>query len=901
MAVSRPSRIEVAVYHGIVDAKAPAGSLATVHADVVAAGSARTRRVGERLHITVVVAHTAQAAQVLLPEQLYAYNVTITPDGGQPADLNSERLLINAADDVIEPPIVEEPRFHLALGYSRGRLPGFATCPERTEDLVVMHGSCQKPHGLGAPMQAQFDATIEAVKDNPFTRPHRLFLTGDQIYADDAAACLLPGLAQLGNELLGGEPPAGGPPAFTEKIKGPETGDVHDAGVVSFPAGRRAKLVALAGLTQEPREGRNHLMSLGEYCAMHVIAFSSAHWPTLAKAYVPQPSDHDHKRPADDGIIAALSQETLDAITHDAEDVESSPKDAATVLAPAEPGSLDDSLTEIRAGNGSLDSDAEFKRRNDLVEEVFKHFVEHKLAILGKTADAKVHQRADTARFRRALANVPTYMQFDDHDCTDDWFITEEWRSTVLGNVLGQAIVRNALVAGTLFQAWGNDPAAWASGDRAELLDAIELLFPSGAASGPDDAASVRIDTLLGLNPGADPKFDFSYTLDGPTHRVVVLDTRTRRGYRTPQSPPALLSATSLDQQLPPGPLPSGVEVLIVVSPAPVLGPALITDFAQPGLISKVEFFAGIRMKKQQRDEEVQTGVPGGRVPGSDRWDLEQWHVEPEALERLLDRLATYPRVVILAGDVHYGAAFSMAYARRDPVRVSRIVHFTSSAMKNAWDRPFPEIMNHHAWGRVLQHVGVPKRQLAWKAATPDILADSPVGERLSLRGRLHRSPVLLPDEGWASPHTIVRAPDWVWEMEMVLDRRPAAERPEATRPPELTEPDVEPLPVDPPPPAPPVPPLDLLHPPQGQLGYARLAQAHQGALGQSVARGLQFLNNVGKVTFRRTQDGELEVSQTLISLRDKPEDDDKPGDYIVHTVSLAPTPPTIPAQIGAT
>jgi hypothetical protein len=41
-------------------------------------------------------------------------------------------------------------------------------------------------------------------------------------------------------------------------------------------------------------------------------------------------------------------------------------------------------------------------------------------------------------------------------------------------------------------------------------------------------------------------------------------------------------------------------------------------------------------------------------------------------------------------------------------------------------------------------------------------------------------------------------------------------------------------------------------------------------------------------------------VSQSLISLRDKPEDEDKPDAYIVHTASLAPTPPTIPAQIGA-
>jgi hypothetical protein len=893
MAVSHPASIQVDVYPGIVDAHAPVGSLASVQAGVVATGSGRTRRVGERLHIAVVTAHVVPAVPRLLPGQLFSYNVTVTPDGGPKADLNSERLLIDAADDDEHKRIVEEPRFHLALGYVRGRLPGFATCPARTEDLVLMHGSCQKPHGVGAPMQAQFDAMIEAVKDDPIARPHRMFLTGDQIYADDVATCLVPGLAALGKQLLLGDNASA-----REIVKGPGPTDAHDAGVDNFPAGRRSKIAALGGFTQEPEEGRNHLLSLGEYCALYLISFSARRWPLLAKGYVP--TAHNPHNPLDDLLLAAIPPEIVTAISNDAKPGEPPggsttppPDDRPVVLAPAPAGALEASLTDLRPGDPTRDSKDEFTRRNKLVAEVFRQFIEQKLAILGKTANAKIHQRADTAKFQRALANVPTYMQLDDHDCTDDWFITGEWRNTVLGNVLGRAVVRNAMVAGTMFQAWGNDPGAW-SGDRAALLDAIERLFPSGAAAGPDDAASVKINTLLGLNPGAEPKFDFAYTLDGPTHRVVVLDTRTRREYRTPQSPPGLLSAASLDQQLPAGPLPSGLEVLIVISPAPVLGPPVITDFGQPLLISKVDFFAGIRLKNQQRDEEAQSGIPSGRVLGSEAWDLEQWHVNPEAFERLLDRLSTYPRVVILAGDVHYGAAFVLAYERRQPSRVSRIVHFTCSAMRNAWDKHhIPEIMNHHAWGRVLQQAGLRKRQLAWDSATPDVLADTPVGERLSLRGRLHTSPVLLPDTGWVSPHPLARPPDWVWELEEVGDVRPAAQRPEATRPPELSEPDVPALPVDA------APPLNVLHPPHGQLGYARLAQAHQEAIGQSVARGLQFLNNVGKITFRRTDDHELEVSQALISLRDKPEDEDKPDAYIVQTASLAPTPPTIPAQIG--
>ena len=864
IAVSAASLVRVDVYDGVVDAGAPSGSLASVHAGPVAGGTLTTRPVGKSLHIVVVTADTA-GGQPLLPGHLYSYNVTVSVEGqAGSADLNSAGLLVDV------------DRFRRALGYQNGVLPGFATCPERTEDLVLMHGSCQKPHGLGAPMQAQFDAAIEATRLDPIKRPHRLFLTGDQIYADDVATCLVPGLADLGKQLLGA----------TETLKGPGQNDANDATIVNFPAGRRARLAAIAGMTQEEDEGRNHLMSLGEWCAMYLLAFSPDCWPRLAKAHVPTNAAEKDKL-----IVKLLAQ--------DAADAESTEPGAPEVLAPSTDSPLESSLADIFPGDPTAESQAEIDRKTKLLDEIRKQFLDQKRAILGKTPDAKIHQRADTANFRRALANVPTYMQFDDHDCTDDWFITREWRDRVLGNLLGQAIVRNALVAGTMFQAWGNDPAAWSAGDRADLLDAIEQLFADGAATGPDDAACVAINTLLGLNPGALPKFDFSYRVDGPTHRVVVLDTRTRREYATPTSPPGLLSAASLDEQLPPGPLPSGLELLVVVSPAPVLGPALITIFAQPGLIAQVDFGVGIRLKEQRRKEEAEKGVPGGRVPGAFRWDLEQWHVNPDAFERLLERLSTYPRVVVLAGDVHYGAAFSMAYERLDEHRVSRIVHFTSSAMRNAWDRPFPEIMNHDAWSRVLQRIGLPKRQLAWKAATPGVLADAPIDERLSLRGRLRRSPVLLPDQGWRNPHALTRPPDWVWELDEVRDGRPSSERPAATRPPQLTEPDISPLPVDPPPPAPPAPHLELLQPPPGQLGYARLAQVHQAALGQSVARGLQFLNNIGKITFARSADGKLTVSQTLVSLRDKPEDDDKPDAYIVHATSLEPTPPTVPARIG--
>ena len=82
--------------------------------------------------------------------------------------------------------------------------------------------------------------------------------------------------------------------------------------------------------------------------------------------------------------------------------------------------------------------------------------------------------------------------------------------------------------------------------------------------------------------------------------------------------------------------------------------------------------------------------------------DVESWSARPQAFERFLYRLTRCPQVVILAGDVHYAASYAMDYQRFDvpaadggvpspdpPPRspTSRIVHFTSSAIRNAWIR----------------------------------------------------------------------------------------------------------------------------------------------------------------------------------------------------------------------
>src|SRR5206468_3967538 len=61
-------------------------------------------------------------------------------------------------------------------------------------------------------------------------------------------------------------------------------------------------------------------------------------------------------------------------------------------------------------------------------------------------------------KVRRALANVPTYTIFDDHEITDDWNMTPTFCHDVYGNELGKRVVQNGLLAYALCQHWGNKP-----------------------------------------------------------------------------------------------------------------------------------------------------------------------------------------------------------------------------------------------------------------------------------------------------------------------------------------------------------------------------------------------------------------------------------------------------------
>ena len=182
----------------------------------------------------------------------------------------------------------------------------------------------------------------------------------------------------------------------------------------------------------------------------------------------------------------------------------------------------------------------------------------------------------DLPKVRRALANVPTYMICDDHDISDDWYLNLEWCMQVLSKPLGRRVLQNGLLAYAIFQAWGNTPEQFQNGKVGHQL--LEAAQQWSLSAGTDKLVLEKIAKYLGLPPidmktnlpsikedrdvlildRADSNshqiLDWHYTVNSFKHEVIVLDTRTWRGYpkdiESGSKLPTLISPTAFIKQI---------------------------------------------------------------------------------------------------------------------------------------------------------------------------------------------------------------------------------------------------------------------------------------------------------------------------------------------------------------
>jgi hypothetical protein len=134
---------------------------------------------------------------------------------------------------------------------------------------------------------------------------------------------------------------------------------------------------------------------------------------------------------------------------------------------------------------------------------------------------------------RRLLANIPTYMIFDDHDVTDDWNITGGWYDKVHGLPLGRRVVANAMAAYWAFQGWGNEPDNF---DYPMVRSIIDYL----ATDKPAAALAEQYEFNTWKHRG----WSYSVPANPP---IIVIDSRTQRQPDGAFYPPQLLDRYALD------------------------------------------------------------------------------------------------------------------------------------------------------------------------------------------------------------------------------------------------------------------------------------------------------------------------------------------------------------------
>ena len=812
VALSQARTIELGLWTGPVTADSDTGVFGNSTAEHTS--TTNSIRIGDKLHLAVAVLDLS--ADPLPPGQFFSYNLVFDP-GTSEQDLNSLGLLTDTTAG-------DHP--HLALGYLPNTLPSFTIAPPGLDQLNLVHASCRKAHGIGSAGLSALDEMIRTSLLDVAGRPHQLFLTGDQIYADDVASVLLPELTDAGNALIGS----------SERLDlrvqpGGVTGAEIDASAPNFPATWRQELIAQAA-NFSSGEAMNHVLSFAEYCALYLFSWANVIWPDSLKKK---------------GQIFTESGKSADVIT-------------------ADPPVLPAHLLAIYQKDP--DKYGEFRD-------------EYKGYFADEVANAKKFRQA-LPKVRRALANVPTYMIFDDHDATDDWYLTQGWRDRVLTTSLGVNVLRNAMLSYALFQGWGNEPQKFSQEPNYALLLALaQQIFPSGSA-GPDRQAADQLDDLFGFD-GGDPPLQWHYTVPSGPAQTVVLDTRTRRTFPGGlNDPPGLVSADAMNDQLPPSLVPSaGAQVLMVISAAPVLGVALIEELLQP-ILSRVraDFVHAVKaVMNNQRPE----------ITGYMEFDLEAWSMEPVSFEALLEKLQPMRKVVILSGDVHYAFSAEMDYWKRGVSTPTRIVQLTSSASKNEWpvntygQKIAKRVLSTEKGQQMMHQAFYPLERLAWENAI-DLVGEVNVPGGLipgTFRALLSHSPVLLPTEGWPDGTTIDLPPDWSWRLRLVKDGRPDDDSPGA-RPADGQDNAI-------------IPDID---PDDPGDGYTAVLLRHAKALSKKIARSVVFSSNIGMVSFSGSGDT-LKVKHALMYEHPEGAKSGDPKAYTAYELGLAPStadPPSIKA-----
>ncbi|MEI6899945.1 MAG: hypothetical protein WCL00_08705 [Bacteroidota bacterium] len=418
-----------------------------------------------------------------------------------------------------------EGRLKNTIPPKKPNLPSFYIQDENSK-LIVVFGSCRKPHDDGADAFVKIDELLKSSYRDFSKRPTVLFLGGDQIYADDVEEKdVLPAVINLSKKLDIVE-------ILPESTR--PTVDIPD------------RTYTLNQMKFTTDEKKTHLLSLGEYIAMYGLVWNGKNWIGMRSTNV-----------------------------------------------------------------------------------------------------ADFHQ--SLVAVRRVLANIPVYMIFDDHDVTDDWFITNKWKDEVLKTKNGSRVIANAMAAYFLFQGWGNDSEKFAFSTIKSIIENHVNIGSNKKDPSPFDKYFLERSMIWEFNAPTNP---ISY----------FLNTRTERdGW---DFPPLLKSADSWNNL--------SIQVKNKNLPFLLVTPGPLVTF--PG----IDYAQEIAVKNNNQY----------------KFDYESWFSNKYNYQLFFNyfQRQAISKVIILSGDVYYG--FSAIFKLKNKEKYLgqpggfelSCLQVTSSGLKNKAD-----------------------------------------------------------------------------------------------------------------------------------------------------------------------------------------------------------------------
>jgi hypothetical protein len=279
--------------------------------------------------------------------------------------------------------------------------------------------------------------------------------------------------------------------------------------------------------------------------------------------------------------------------------------------------------------------------------------------------EALISTQQNLYKIRRLFANISTYMLFDDHDITDDWNLSFDWKNNVFNAPLGRHVVANGLSAYWAFQGWGNQPDSFDS----SFLKIMRKYFHSLTNGEVTHYLEKWVNLLWNFN-----RWHF---VTSTSPKSLFLDTRTQREYEFHPQPVKWIKHI---KEHPPSPklisehgwqiaskllIESGWSSnspLIIASPTPVYGLGLIESFLN-------DYIYPLRVV----GVEIQNKI-----------DFEAWKYNGRGFTEFLQLVATWnpSQCIILSGDVHYASAVKSEVTFLDG-QVLDIHQYTSSPIKN--------------------------------------------------------------------------------------------------------------------------------------------------------------------------------------------------------------------------